>query len=286
MQFGVVATGRPLGDADRLGDDLRPDAVAADHRDPESCHCKNLDRGLCEPIGWSGHCLRFTKRKQEGQAMGRARKRIAWAALLAATGCTSDQARRDTRDDPLLGIGARPSSQPAAVATSTPTYNSPPTYAPSPPITPGTPTSNAALAAGGFQPLAGGNDLRIGNGSPTLSAPAGGSVTPTPPSPDPRPSKSSVTPVNGVSPAPPPSYSNSSNSVSPRSGLEAAYASVAAVQPIWHRLTFNSQANEYMFSMSVPNRLNSAAPRTIESAAPSAEQAIRMALDQLTRERE
>jgi hypothetical protein len=58
------------------------------------------------------------------------------------------------------------------------------------------------------------------------------------------------------------------------------------VQPIWHRLIFNSQANEYLFSMSVPNRLNSAAPRTVEAAAPSAEQAIRMALDQLQRERE
>jgi hypothetical protein len=221
--------------------------------------------------------------------MGRAKKRMAWAALIAAAGCTSDQARRDTREDPLMGIGARPSSQPAAVATSTPTYNSPPTYAPSPPITPGTPTSNAALAAGGFQPLAGGSDLRIGNGSPTLSTPANGAITPVPPTPDPRPVKpggAGVTPVNGVSPAPPPNYPNSSNSVSPRSGLEAAYASVAAVQPIWHRLTFNSQANEYLFSMSVPNRLNSAAPRTVEAAAPSAEQAIRMALDQLNRERE
>jgi hypothetical protein len=214
---------------------------------------------------------------------------LAWAALLAATGCTSDQARRDTRDDPLLGIGARPANQPAAVATSTPTYNPPPSYAPSPPITPGTPTSNAALAAGGFQPLAGGSDLRIGNGSPTLSAPAGGSVSPVPPSPDPRqfkPGGTGVSPASGVSPAPPPSYPNSSNSVSPRSGLEASYAAVAAVQPIWHRLTFNSQSNEYMFSMSVPNRLNSTAPRTVEAAAPSAEQAIRLALDQLQRERD
>ena len=218
--------------------------------------------------------------------MGRAKKRWAWAALFAAAGCTSDQARRDARDDPLMGIGARPSNQPTAIATSTPTYNSPPTYAPSPPITPGAPTSNAALAAGGFQPLSGGNDLRIGSGSPTLTTPAGGTVTPVPPSADPRPTKGGVSPVAGVTPAPPPSYSNSSNSGVQRSGLEAAYASVAAVQPIWHRLTFNSQANEYAFSMSVPNRLNTTAPRTVEAAAATPEQAIRLALDQINRERE
>jgi hypothetical protein len=212
---------------------------------------------------------------------------MAWAALLAAAGCTSDQARRDTRDDPLLGIGARPPSNPSAVATATPSYNPPPTYSPSPPITPGTPTSNAALAAGGFQPLSGGSDLRIGNNSPTLSTPGGSTLTPVPPSPDPRPAKGNgIATVGGVSPAPPPSYSNSSNSVSPRGGLETAYASVAAVNPIWHRLTFNSQANEYVFSMSVPNRLNSAAPRTVEASAPGAEQAIRMALDQVQREKE
>jgi hypothetical protein len=68
--------------------------------------------------------------------------------------------------------------------------------------------------------------------------------------------------------------------------LEAAYAAVAAVQPIWHRLTFNSQSREYTFSMSVPNRLNTNAPRTVEAAAASPEGAIRMALDQLSRERE
>jgi hypothetical protein len=210
---------------------------------------------------------------------------MAWAALLAAAGCTSDQSRRDTRDDPLLGIGARPPSTPSAVATAAPSYNPPPTYSPSPPITPGTPTSNAALAAGGFQPLTGGNDLRIGNNSP--NTPGGSTLTPVPPSPDPRPGKGNgIATVSGVSPAPPPNYSNSSNSVSPRGGLETAYASVAAVNPIWHRLTFNSQANEFVFSMSVPNRLNSAAPRNVEAAAPSAEQAIRMALDQLQREKE
>jgi hypothetical protein len=207
--------------------------------------------------------------------------------MIAAAGCTADNARKDSRDDPILGIGARPANQPSAIATSNPTYNPPPSYAPSPAITPGTPTSTAGLAAGGFQPLAGSNDLRIGSGSPTLSAPAGSTLTPNPPSPDPRkPLGSGVTPVNGVAPAPPPSYSNSSNSVTARGGLESAFAAVDAVNPIWHRLTYNSQSREYSFSMSVPNRLNTNAPRTIEASAPSPEQAIRMALDQLSRERE
>lgn len=220
--------------------------------------------------------------------MGRAAKRWTLIAAVALAGCTSDSARRDNRrDDPLLGLSSRPPSQPSAVATSTPTYSPPPSYTPSAPVT-GTPTSNAALAAGGFQPLAGSSDLRIGNNSPTLSAPAGTALTPNPPSPDPRQkiNGSGITPVSGVSPAPAPNYPNTSSPSAPRGGLEAAYASVAAVQPIWHRLTFNSQAREYVFTMSVPNRLNTAAPRTVESAAPAPEQAIRMALDQLQRERE
>lgn len=220
--------------------------------------------------------------------MGRGTKRLTWLSLIAAVGCTSDQTRRQTRDDPLLGIGARSPSQPAAVATSQPSYNAAPAYAPSPPVTPGTPTSNAALAAGEFRPLSGGNDLRIGSGSPTLTAPvASSTLTPIPPTPDPRKNGTGITPVNGVSPAPPPSYGNATGGANvPRSGLDSAFASVAAVNPIWHRLTFNSQSREYTFSMSVPNRLNSSAPRTVEAAAPAPEQAIRMALDQLGRERE
>lgn len=219
--------------------------------------------------------------------MGRAAKRWTLIAAVALAGCTSDTARRDNRrDDPLLGLSSRPPSQPAAVATSTPSYNQP-SYAPAQPVT-ATPTSTAALAAGGFQPLPGSNDLRIGNNSPTLSAPASSTLTPNPPSPDPRPNLngSGVTPVSGVSPAPPPNYPNGNSPSAPRGGLEAAYASVAVVQPIWHRLTFNGQAREYVFTMSVPNRLNTAAPRTVESAAATPEQAIRMALDQLQRERE
>ena len=35
---------------------------------------------------------------------------MAWAALLAAAGCTSDQSHRDTRDDPLLG-NRRPAAE-------------------------------------------------------------------------------------------------------------------------------------------------------------------------------
>jgi hypothetical protein len=54
LQFGAIMAGGSLGDADCLRDDLGTNAVAADHRDPESCHCKNLNRGLCEPIAQSG----------------------------------------------------------------------------------------------------------------------------------------------------------------------------------------------------------------------------------------
>src|SRR5262245_58075692 len=48
-------------------------------------------------------------------------RRRRWAALgllpWAAAGCTTDSARRDGRDDPLLGGLSRPAGAPVAVAT-------------------------------------------------------------------------------------------------------------------------------------------------------------------------
>src|SRR4051812_16025048 len=108
-----------------------------------------------------------------GEPRGRRKPRAAhWVGvgmLALAAGCASEGNRREGRDDPLLGIGARSAGQPVAVATANPNAvgGTPvqPAYQPRPPVTTAVPTSNAALA-GGFQPLTGGSDLRIGNGGP------------------------------------------------------------------------------------------------------------------------
>src|SRR5437868_6566290 len=100
--------------------------------------------------------------------MGEPRPRWTLAvALLLTAGCTTDGGRDNRRDDPLLGLGSRSGTQPVAVATAGGGVQgpSPPAYKPQPPLTPAVPTSTAALA-GGFQPLPGGTDLRMGAATP------------------------------------------------------------------------------------------------------------------------
>lgn len=199
------------------------------------------------------------------------------ALLLSTVGCSTDSARDLHRDDPILGASARNSSQPAAVATATPIGPPPPAYAPQPPLTPATPTSNTAVA-GGFQPLTGGSDLRMGSGGaastnaqPGVQPVSGGSqgVTAVPP---PNANWNSPQPVpTSVNPPPPPQ----------RNSLEAAYAAVAARNPLWHRLKFNGQTREYTFEMSVPSKMNTAMQRTVEATASAPIDAIQRALEQL-----
>ncbi len=220
--------------------------------------------------------------------MARPRPRhTAAALLLAAVGCTTDAGRRDGRtDDPLLGSGLRPANQPLAVVTANPPGSavSPPqpAYQPRPPVTPGMPTSNAALATGGFQPLPGSNDLRIGDGSPTLGAPPANVQ----PASDPRlgtpatpTGLSSPTPAGGPVPVPPPTAAAGG-----RGGLDQAMAAVVARNPLYYRLDYNSQAREYLFKMSVTDRLNTSVQRTVEGSAPAPADAIYRALEQLGNE--
>lgn len=222
------------------------------------------------------------------------------ALLLASAGCTSDWFKRDEnrrRDDPLMGIGARPANQPVAVATA----NQPqPTYAPTPPpstgslppLAPATPTSNAALAAGAFPPLAGSNDLRIGQAPP----PANGAFT------DPRlgtgnpPTGSPIRPVpaGAVTVGPPasPVRPVSTNGLPPLvpttasspvgGGLDQALATIAAYNPLSQRLTFNSQTREWFFEVKTPARSGSGLDAR-EATAPTPDQAVRAVLDQLAR---
>jgi hypothetical protein len=215
------------------------------------------------------------------------------ALLLLAAGCTTDWGSRDNRhDDPLLGGGARPAGQPVAVATATPTGTAlgppPPAYQPQPPLTQALPTSNAALASGGFQPLPGSSDLRIGTGSPTLGAPPGGVQLQQPTFTDPR-AATPATPVSapgaGVpSAVAPPTPMTTLPAAGPRGSLDQAYAAVAARNPLWHRMKFNGQTREYTFAISVPSRLNAAVARTAEGTAATQAEAIQRALEQLAGE--
>ncbi len=205
-------------------------------------------------------------------------RRVRWAALgLAAVGCTSDFGRRDDRnDDPLIGGGSRPANQPVAIVSANPPGGAtlaPPSYSPQ---TRAAPTSTAALASGGFQPLPGSNDLRIGSGSPTLGAPAGAVALQPPAFADP---KTTASPTALVSPAPPPGFA-------PTSATQArgAFDAALALNPRFVQVTYNGESREYTCKISVPNKLNTSIPRIVEASAATEELAIRSALDQLARD--
>lgn len=214
--------------------------------------------------------------------------------LLASAGCTSDWFKRDEdrrRDDPLLGVGARPANQPVAVATANqpqPNYAPPPPPATGslPPLAPATPTSNAALAAGAFPPLSGGNDLRIGNPPPasgTFTDPrlnSGNSGSPVRPVPagavTSGPQASPVRPVstNGLPPLVP-------TSTPVGGGLDQALAAIASYKPLSQTLKFDSQANEWFCEVKV-QAPGGRAVREAYGATP--ELAAKAVLEQLARQ--
>jgi hypothetical protein len=217
--------------------------------------------------------------------------------LLASAGCTSDWFKRDVdrrRDDPLLGIGARPANQPVAVATA----NQPqPNYAPTPPpatgslppLAPATPTSNAALAAGAFSPLPGGSDLRIGQAPPPTSGAftdprlnSGNSGSPVRPIPagavTSGPQTSPIRPVstNGLPPLVP-----TSSPVG--GGLDQGLAAIAGYKPLSQKLTFNAQTNEWFFEVKTPVP-GGGGQAVKEATAATPELAVRAVLEQLSRQ--
>jgi hypothetical protein len=185
--------------------------------------------------------------------------------LLAAAGCTSDGGRDGKRDDPLLGSGARPSNQSLASSSPSPVGGlqppAPPAYKPQPPLTAATPTSSAG-AAGGVQPLAGGNDLRMGAAAAPAFAPP-------------------VQPVAGVTAVPPPGAPAPPPVATAGGSLDQAYAAVTARAPLSYRMTFNSQTGEYTFQMTVPSKLNTAAVQHVEATSANPADAIRRTLEQL-----
>jgi hypothetical protein len=216
------------------------------------------------------------------------------AVLLASAGCTSDWFKRDVdrrRDDPLLGVGQRPANQPLAVATANqPQPNYTPTPPPAtgslPPLVPATPTSNAALAAGAFPPLQGGNDLRIGqtppavgnftdprlnNGnpnSPIRPVPAGAVTS--------GPQASPIRPVstNGLPPLVP-----TSSPVG--GGLDQALAAIASYNPLAQTLKFSSQTNEWFCEVKISRQ---GGQLGCEAYAATPELAVRAVLEQLSRQ--
>jgi hypothetical protein len=145
-------------------------------------------------------------------------------------------------------------------------------------VTPALPTSNAALA-GGFQPLTGGNNLRIGNDAPALGGPSGTMPIPQPTGgPVPIP-----TGAGAPIPVPPPGAGGTMIPVSGVQGgaLDQAYAAVAARNPLFSKLQYNSQTREWTFVLSVPSKLNASVQRTVEAMAATPTEAIARALEQL-----
>jgi hypothetical protein len=193
--------------------------------------------------------------------------------VLLAGGCASDTAHDGHRDDPLLGMGGRPANPPVATASAAGGVQGqpPPAYQPKPPLT-ATPTSNAALAGGGFQPLQGSSDLRMG--APADAQP--------PAFTDPK-ATAPVQPVAGVTPVPPPGAPAQPSAMVPAVGnsLDQAYAAVTAKAPLAYQMKFNSQTGEFTFQMKVPSRLNSAAVQSVEATAMTPTEAIQRALEQL-----
>jgi hypothetical protein len=97
-------------------------------------------------------------------------------------------------------------------------------------------------------------------------------------------------PTNGfspVTPVPPPGAPTPPAPTpigAPTAGgsLDQLYAAVTARNPLSYRMTFNSQAGEYTFQMTVPSKLNSAAVQHIEASAATPTAAIQRTLEQLT----
>jgi hypothetical protein len=151
-----------------------------------------------------------------------------------------------------------------------------------PPLPPINPTSsNAALASGATPPLDGGRDLRIGDpraaaGAPAWQAPQTATPVSTPPGPPP------VQPASNVAPAYARSFGPmlSARIVS----YEQAQAYLASRGVNWQRLETIGDQGEWRFSCSLPNPQNRNINRTYEGKARDYLSAIRIVIDQMSRD--
>jgi hypothetical protein len=209
-------------------------------------------------------------------------------ALLA--GCQTGKSGVASNPDPLFGqtappIQATPLAGNPAVATGTlgqPTANTQPLAQP-------TIASPAVLASGGYSPLAGGQDLRIG--TPPLNA--GNRVLPrsqTPPgviaavTADPdygklRDAVSGVVPLDAAG-----NHAGSSSPTGHLGGLEQTLNAIAAYNPKWHKLE-NAGAGSWRFSCSIPDRNEPNKSRTYEGEGVTAMAAVQGVLDRIGQDR-
>ena len=218
-----------------------------------------------------------------------ARARAAACLLLVALcgllfGCAGD--RRTPAGDPLLGGAAPGTVNPQAAAppsNPTPVASAPNLAAPGvPPLPPINPTSsNAALASGGSPLLDGGRDLRIGDphatgGTAGWSAPPTATPVSTPPGPPAVQPASQRSPVyaGGFGPTP------SARIVS----YEQSQAYLASRGVNWQRLETFGDQGEWKFSCSIPNPQNRNISRTYEGKARDYLSAIRVVIDQMSRD--
>lgn len=224
--------------------------------------------------------------------------RRGWAmiVLTALAGCqgTKSSETKPLDRDPLYGAVAPPVDARPLPGTNTSGVASGPTgtlgtpTSMNQPLAQPTSVSPAVLATGSYPPLAGGQDLRIGQPPAT----GGNRVLPrnqTPPGviavvtadPDfgkPREAVPGVTPLDdsGRGPAPPPG--------SAVGGLESALQSVAAMNPKWHKLE-NAGSGVWRFTCSIPDRQEPSKSRNYEAEGATALAAVQNVLDRANRDR-
>jgi hypothetical protein len=214
-----------------------------------------------------------------------------WAIVgLVLAGCQSTKSAGRGGADPLFGqsappiqatqLATNPAVQPGTLGQ--PTSNNQPLSQP-------TMASPAVLASGGYSPLSGGQDLRIG--TPPLNS--GNRVLPrsqTPPGvmavvtadPDygkPRDGVAGVVPLDATG-----NHAGSASPTGHLGGLEQTLNAIAAYNPKWHKLE-NAGSGTWRFSCSIPDRNEPNKSRTYENEGVTAMAAVQGVLDRIGQDR-
>lgn len=214
----------------------------------------------------------LAKTKRRGGRLAVALGRVSFCLLPWVAGCATDDYGGH---DPLLG--GPPIPKPSATPA-TPTA-APKNMSVVPPLpASNTNTSTAALAGGGFQPLDGRHDLRIGT---NRGASAGG---------DPWRGPGSQT---GVILRQPEAVNNTTavnnNTVQvggiPKPTYEQAKTKLAARGVLWQRLETSGESGEWKFSCGTPSPRDPNLRRTYEAKAPDPVTAMQAVIEQMDKDR-
>lgn len=214
---------------------------------------------------------------------------VGLAGMLLPLGCNNLRPNQATAQaDPLLGglnapaAGARPLPGPTQPAPS-PSVNTPP-------LSSANPTSNAALAAGAFQPLSGGSELSIGGGGPSavrLQAPTFTPANAPPPPVQPLAPTAPIAVVTAPAESSPAAPAQPTFRSSPTGGrvmsIDQAQVVLERHNVRWQRID-RTPAGEWKFSCSIPDRQDPSKSRTYVAEAATQLGAYQAALERIARE--